>query len=744
MKRSVLLLLFLATLTTYAQTEVDTQWATEINNVFQNIEKNRIPHGILLDYAMEFTDIPSYKGNLTDSTYIDVGVLSNIYKTLYMGQVTTDTTDFPQLKNYARAWLDERRAQNLGNIKTLTIGGLYYQYSQMKETALNDNEINVNPLSRRYSDKYINGVWQNPYKTSQTIAFAPPVSTMDQQNFQVVIPSNLFLSNAQGNILSIQIDFEDGLGYRTIDFDNPISVNYRRNGIYTWTFRILKTGRETLHTQSKIRIEAQAEGGSSSRTIDNTVEIAGPGYNGGAILSIDYAPGNGTTLMKPLIVAEGFDPGNVLAPESLSGINDLDGFNLSLLNAGSNLRNLIDLESQSRQYDIVYVDWKNGTAAIQDNSITLRNVINYINSEKVGNEPNVLLGQSMGGVIGRYTLATMENDTIDHDVRLFISHDAPMQGSNTPIGIQHFTRHALNAFTSIPILQGLDITLSLAADIIDFWESTTAMDINAGFIDPYISPTHVLTIQDTPAAVQLNYHWVTPGEQAITLIHDQWQNSLDIVGYPQNSRNIAISNGNECATDHGFVAGDEFIDILDLDNPDFWGDLLSLVAVPAGGVLLFDPGLIGLGLIPGSSEWKFDFDIYSTPDVFDFNKEVYRGRVQYTKKVLWLFPVTHTLTGRDKDAPSGFFPYGSFTGGQLPGGISGILDDVPLPLSVDIVNNNYGFIPTASSLDVKRNNGDLPLIDDHERKYGGGNIDYSGLNSEFDNFIVDYNTFGAK
>lgn len=424
MKRSVLLLLFLATLTTYAQTEIDTQWATEINNVFQNIEKNRIPHGILLDYAMEFTDIPSYKGNLTDSTYIDVGVLSNIYKTLYMGQVTTDTTDFPQLKNYAKAWLDERRAQNLGNAKTLTIGGLYYLYSKMKETALDDNEINVNPLSRRYSDKYINGVWQNPYKTSQTIAFAPPVSTMDQQNFQVVIPSNLFLSNAQGNILSIQIDFEDGLGYRTIDFDNSISVNYRRNGIYTWTFRILKTGRETLYTQSKIRIEAQAEGGSSSRTIDNTVEIAGPGYGGGAILSIDYAPGNGTTLTKPLIIAEGFDPGNVLAPESLSGINNLEGFTRSLANAGNQLNVLIDPESQLRQYDIVYVDWKNGTAAIQDNSITLRNVINYINSEKIGNEPNVLLGQSMGGVIGRYTLATMESDTIDHDVRLFISHDA--------------------------------------------------------------------------------------------------------------------------------------------------------------------------------------------------------------------------------------------------------------------------------------------------------------------------------
>jgi hypothetical protein len=36
------------------------------------LEKDRVPHGVLLDYAMEFTNVPAYNGTLTDSTSVDV------------------------------------------------------------------------------------------------------------------------------------------------------------------------------------------------------------------------------------------------------------------------------------------------------------------------------------------------------------------------------------------------------------------------------------------------------------------------------------------------------------------------------------------------------------------------------------------------------------------------------------------------------------------------------------------------
>src|SRR5690606_28663009 len=70
---------------------------------------------------------------------------------------------------------------------------------------------------------------------------------------------------------------------------------------------------------------------------------------------------------------------------------------------------------------------------------------------------------------------------------------------------------------------------------------------------PYISPEEALGVQDTPAAVQMNYEWVHPVTNQVTRsIHQAWQQEFDSKGYPQNSRNIAISNGNECGDDHGF------------------------------------------------------------------------------------------------------------------------------------------------------------------------------------------------
>lgn len=52
--------------------EIDREWTNIINPYFEHLEKDRVPHGILLDYAMEFTDVAAYNGTLTDSTSVDV------------------------------------------------------------------------------------------------------------------------------------------------------------------------------------------------------------------------------------------------------------------------------------------------------------------------------------------------------------------------------------------------------------------------------------------------------------------------------------------------------------------------------------------------------------------------------------------------------------------------------------------------------------------------------------------------
>lgn len=148
MKKSLYLILFLPTLL-LSQIEIDNQWKNSIGPIFQNLDKSRISSGILLDYAMEFTDVTAYNGVITDTTYIDANVMGDIYKTLFMGKVVADTVNTPLFERYAYNWARERYTASLdlnafstkegygiNNTKTYILSGLFYEYQKFDPAAL--------------------------------------------------------------------------------------------------------------------------------------------------------------------------------------------------------------------------------------------------------------------------------------------------------------------------------------------------------------------------------------------------------------------------------------------------------------------------------------------------------------------------------------------------------------------------------------------------------------------------------
>ena len=100
--------LFLFPLFALAQINVNNDWKNSINATFQNLDKTKISSGMLLDYAMEFTNVTAYNGVLTDSTYIDINVMGDIYKTLFMSKVVADTVHTPLFDRYAYNWAKAR------------------------------------------------------------------------------------------------------------------------------------------------------------------------------------------------------------------------------------------------------------------------------------------------------------------------------------------------------------------------------------------------------------------------------------------------------------------------------------------------------------------------------------------------------------------------------------------------------------------------------------------------------------
>lgn len=343
----------------------------------------------------------------------------------------------------------------------IVLSGLYFNYSRFKDNAAN-NSVTIS--NGRLYDKYVSGVWQNPYQSEQAFLLSPPVSSYSDLNLRVVLPSNLWLTNNGTAVTGLQIDAGDGLGYRTLTAGVPLSISYADTGHKEWKYKLTITGGATLYSHSDMYIQTDysAGGGGQYRMMSPQgvedypvfsftaskpyLSIAGKGY-----ATVKYANPD-HIIRKPLIVVEGYDPGHILIPEEKFGYTSLEGFlediNTSL---SSNLKTL--LNGSPSQYDIIYVDWKNGTDYLQRNAYLLETIIQWVNANKqaVGGvmQPNVVLGQSLGGVIARYALKDMENSSINHQTRLFISDDAPQLGANVPQGYQHLARHARSLYVNI-------------------------------------------------------------------------------------------------------------------------------------------------------------------------------------------------------------------------------------------------------------------------------------------------------
>ncbi|MEL7250300.1 MAG: T9SS type A sorting domain-containing protein, partial [Bacteroidota bacterium] len=110
---------------------------------------------------------------------------------------------------------------------------------------------------------------------------------------------------------------------------------------------------------------------------------------------------------------------------------------------GESLNNYLN----TNEYDLVWVDYVDAFAAIEENADNLIEVIDWVNSRKYAdgsNEPNNIIAFSMGGLVAKLALLKMYNvQNRDPEVERFFSWDSPLQGANYPLGIQAFLRDVI-------------------------------------------------------------------------------------------------------------------------------------------------------------------------------------------------------------------------------------------------------------------------------------------------------------
>ena len=337
----------------------------------------------------------------------------------------------------------------------------------------------------------------------------------------------------------LALDAGDGLGFRALALDTPFPVRYASRGVKTLTLRATSADGARRYARFTLDVrDLQAP------PYDTLWPLTADTPYGGAVATgeayVYLAPGH-ATVEKPVVIVEGLDLDNIMGWDEL----------YDLLNQ----ENLLE-DMRAMGYDAVVLNFTESTDYIQRNAYLLVTLIEQVQAALADpGQEFVIIGASMGGLVARYALASMEQAGEPHRVSTFISFDSPQNGADIPLGVQYW---------------------------LDFFSGESA------------DASHLLSRLDRPASRQmLLYHHTSPptGQGQPDPLRAVLLADLAAVGdYPQNLRKVAVANGSGAGQTQGFVPGEQLIDytyrsfLVDI-NGNVW-------AVPAGNSHIIFEGLI--------------------------------------------------------------------------------------------------------------------------------------------------------
>lgn len=532
-----------------------------LDNMFSELEKDRVPTGLLKDYSVELVDLSKFDGTLTDSTLINAKTFEFILRSIRSSAV--GQKPFPTVTSIM-ADMNSHQTRDL-----IPFGVAAFRYNYIVSNALTSQLISYNESTGKVCDQYLlvpsilppglldpiiepddplepepvldpepvlNELeWVNPYAEAYVYAASPSVDVITTPYVTYSFSDDWLFTNL--NIVSLEFDSGLGQGYQTISLSGEdYSVYYGgQGGVFETKTRVTLANGTVLQSHNAVcvypiddLVVPMSEPDTTKTFVSN---ITLEGHTPHATASIKYSTMNsGRQLVKPLIVAEGFDPFSINAEHQDTSYYHNRGF-----------RSLSDLIGSplATEYDIIYIDWEDSFAPIEANADILIQVIQWVNSIKVGSEQNVVLGYSMGGLVARYALCKMEEDNLQHETTAYVSYDTPHLGAHVPLGYMYLARDIYNGvfFQQLPsqvIIGGLLFILYERLFEDGF---ATTMD-------------EVLAMPNAPSVKEMLYYYVNNSGVMDNSRHNTWQQTLNSIGFPKGQNGqamnlLAVSNGGQ-------------------------------------------------------------------------------------------------------------------------------------------------------------------------------------------------------
>lgn len=566
---------------------------TQLRALFSPLTKPTPSKLFLYDMSMKFSDSTFYQPICYDT--LETEMWYKIYDEMY--HTAYDTTPYLLLDTvYAMAtdfYSD-----------TISIGILNYSYYKLIDSAMTTNSyFNFDTTNTILTDKTSRPGF--PYTDNSIFIGAPLLASCNFTNpvFRVD-PQFIFFDSfsaagfTHGNVL--KIDFGDGNGW--ITFNPTIVTNwpvlYSTNGEKIIKTAIFTSSNDLVnYSVSKITVISP----NPVLVPDNVIKYPGitAGFYGGCNGKVNSG--------KTIIYLSGFDMGDC--------IHFLNRSVSQIYTEMISNNEIVQLKNEG--YNFLVVDWENSRIDIRFNALYLVNMLEDLKCNLTDDQQFVIMGESMGGLVGRYALTYMETeyyknkditpffqDILDvnnvpylavnpqifflpkhwckmekmHNTRLLITLDTPHQGANIPISAQLAYKYAMEAIST-----ALGTNLKTYCKVFNlFLDCQAAQQMLIYHIDtkPIItSPT-----------VGWNYAYSCKSDKT------QFFNQLNSLGnYPHFAKVVAMSNGslkgiNQCnfhvaplasGAQPPRIPGDRLIDfgcdiygrVLGLKIPVFGADL---------------------------------------------------------------------------------------------------------------------------------------------------------------------------
>ena len=529
---------------------------------------------------------------------------------------------------------------------TVSIGVMDYSFGKLKYGVLSNHDYFefdtiTGILTRRWYD---NPRYQtHPYTQSEIFMVAPVVEATHNIAPVFCVNDIVFTNTNLRSLLNtpyydMYIDFGDGSGNHTISLTSPtyISVCYPEPGTYTMVTTVVCHDGEFSTKQSKSTIVVGDE-----PTIDvldyydihhEEQDWESAGMNVVEFTSnCSYDP----TYEKIIFVLSGYNPASF---QKYFERRPSDLFQKYIVEG--NMTNLPALG-----YKIVIIDWKDPNDDIRANAERFAQVLNYYKCNANNEEQFVVIGHSMGCLIGRYALTALENEWATdcmpekmHNTRLFISNDGPHQGVNIPMSLQTIYGDARGTGG---YLRGLS----------DFMNAVTFRNLDLS--NSLLNATSVKQMLNRHYSTGLSTDYYTAADEFYDFF-----SSLEAIGdYPRYCKLVALSNGSMEGAGQQNVYYDEELDAYFGYTDEF--------RTPNDRIFNMENELkfTVLGLDFGT---QLSIDIRSNPDgagpLFDMYYGTYKSKI----KLYW-FGVRVTRTYEDYGYSrygDGLLPYCTAAGGS--------------------------------------------------------------------------------